>query len=324
MSKKKSSTGLGKGLEALIPSIGFDKDHGFKVHPNEDEQPDKMLMMIDVHKILNNPYQPRKDFDPQALEDLKNSILQHGVISPITVRRAINGFELIAGERRLRAVKLAGIEKIPSYILDIDHGVEMLEIALIENVQREDLNPIEIAHGYKRLIDECHMTQEQVAMRVGKERATVTNFLRLLKLPDQIQESIRQKAISMGHARTLLALTNIKSMLQAWKEVLDNNLSVRATEQLVKELGKNESGYKTTDDKKEKHQEKQKKEFDVELEAVLNDLEEKLMKVFGTNVKIIPKTAESGTIQLDFFSKDHLEAILELFRIIEKNELEIE
>ncbi len=173
--QQKKNTGLGKGLGALLPSIEF-SDHGFKFH--DEEEPSSKLTEIEISKIVHNPYQPRKEFEPQALDDLKNSILEHGVIQPITVRRAVNGYELIFGERRLRAATAAGLVKIPAYIRENVSDIDMLELALIENVQREDLNAIEIASSYQRLIEECNYTQEQVARKVGKDRTTVTNFIR--------------------------------------------------------------------------------------------------------------------------------------------------
>jgi ParB family chromosome partitioning protein len=314
MSKKKISTGLGKGLGALLPSIEFDQDKGFKVTQKDEEETGRLLVMVDISKIHENPFQPRHEFDPQALEDLKNSILQHGIINPLTVRRDVQGYELIAGERRLRASIAAGLKKVPAYVLDIEHGFEMLELALIENIQREDLNPIEIAHGYKSLIDECRLTQEQVALKVGKERSTVANFLRLLKLPERIQEALRQRNISMGHARALLALQTNAQMMAAWKEVIDNKLSVRATEQLVKDIetGKVKLGSNGKDVKAKKPQQ-EKTPGDSEREAIINDIQDRLRHIFGTNVIIKVKSQESGSVEFEFYSSDDLDRLLELF-----------
>jgi len=314
MSKKKLSTGLGKGLEALLPSIEFTQGKGFKVTQKEEEETGRLLLMVDVNKIHENPFQPRHEFDPQALEDLKNSIIQHGIINPLTVRRDVQGYELIAGERRLRASIAAGLKKVPAYVLDVDHGFEMLELALIENIQREDLNPIEIAHGYKSLIDECRLTQEQVSMKVGKERSTVANFLRLLKLPERIQEALRQRNISMGHARALLALQTNAQMMAAWQEVIDNKLSVRATEQLVKDIetGKIKLGSNGKDVKSKKPQ-PERTPKDSEREAVINDIQDKLRHIFGTNVLIKVKSEESGSVEFEFYSRDDLDRLLELF-----------
>lgn len=304
---KKIKPGLGKGLGALIPDTGFEKK-SFDMESDEKVE-GGLIALIDVHKIHRNPYQPREDFDPEALEDLKNSIKEHGLIQPVTIRKSINGYELIAGERRLRASIEAGFDKIPAYILaDIKTGTQMLELALIENVQRANLNPIEEAHGYQRLIEECHYTQDQVAKRVGKERSTVTNFLRLLRLPENIQEALRQKQLSMGHARALLALEDSAQMISAGKEIIEKQLSVRAAEKLVKDI------IEGTHKKKS-----QKKEIlPPEVMVVLEDKANTLRQSFGTQVKITPKSKESGVIEFEFYSSDDLERLLDIFNRIEE------
>lgn len=319
MTKLKKITGLGKGLGALLPNVQFDKDKGFNIHPSEEETFEGgSIALIEINKIQTNPYQPRKDFNKQALEDLKRSILEHGIIQPITVRRVIDGYELIAGERRLRASLAGGLEKIPAYILDIDTGIEMLELALIENVQRENLNPIEIAHGYQRLIEECNLTQEQVAAKVGKDRTTITNFLRLLRLPERIQESLRTKLITMGHARALLGLNNGEKMMQVWNHAIEKELSVRAVESLVKDIesGKNPFEQDKLSAKKEQLK-KERQNGAAELQIVLADTENNLRRRFGTKVKINAKSSESGTIEFDFYSKDDFERLIELFSNID-------
>ncbi len=313
--KKKIKPGLGKGLGALLPSIEY-QEKGFKIsREDEEEQLHGHMAMIDVHRIHQNPYQPRRDFDPQALEDLKNSIIEHGVIQPITVRRDLNGYEIIAGERRLRATIDAGFESIPAYVMDIDSGPDSLTIALIENVQREDLNPIETAHGFHRLIEECGLTQEVVADKVGKDRTTVTNFLRLLRLPEKIQESLRKKELRMGHARTLLGLKSQKDMLLVWKQIIDKGLSVRETEKLVRGV---ESGKKVLDPAEKKKKKDPKSNVDPQLAVVINDTEDRLRHVFGTQVKIKPKSKESGMIELEFYSREDLDRLLDLFAMIEE------
>lgn len=319
---KKIKPGLGKGLEALLPSIEY-REKGFKVRDEDGERKESRvsgtMASIDVNKIHHNPYQPRHDFDEKALEDLKNSIIEHGVIQPVTVRRDIRGYELISGERRLRATISAGFEKIPAYVLDIDSGVESLELALIENIQREDLNPIEVANGYQRLIEECNLKQEEVAAKVGKDRSTVTNFLRLLRLPEKIQDSLRRKETSMGHARSLLGLSSQKRMLLVWQEVQEAGLSVRQTEKLVKDI---ESGLLDIEEngkvRKKKKQPKAdpKDKISAEIAAVLEETEDKLRHLFGTQVKINPKSEESGVIEMEFYSKDDLERILDMFEMI--------
>ncbi|MFA7626044.1 MAG: ParB/RepB/Spo0J family partition protein [Candidatus Kapaibacterium sp.] len=309
----KIKPGLGKGLGALIPSVEFSKDKGFTVgHEESNNESNSMIAMIDVSKIRANPYQPRQDFDDEALEGLKNSILKHGLITPITVRKSLNGFELISGERRLRAHQLAKIETIPAYVLDVNTPIELLELAMIENIQREDLNPIEAAHGYKRLIEEFNYTQEQVAERVGKDRSTVTNFLRLLKLPENLQEALRNKDITIGHARALLAISDVARMIWAGNEVIQNKLSVRDTEALAKQI---ESNALTSN----KPKSKLKKEIiSNEVKAVLSEKADNLRKSFGTQVKITPKSKESGSIEFEFYSADDLERLLELFEYIEQ------
>lgn len=312
MSKsKKIKQGLGKGLGALLPTnINFSKD-GFKFNP-EKEHLEGQIAMIDIDKVDNNPYQPRQNFDKKLLMDLTNSILEHGVIQPITVRRSVNGYELISGERRLRASSEAGYTKIPAYLLDVKSDIKMLEIALIENIQREDLNPIEAANGYQRLIEECNCTQEEVAIKVSKDRSTITNFLRLLRLPEKMQDSLRIKEISMGHARALLGLSSKERLEFAWKLIIANKLSVRATEKLVKEieLGKyeKESGKSTNSQKKKDA----KDNVTPETSALLEKSENKLRQIFGTQVRIQPKTESSGTIELEFYSIDDFERLLDI------------
>jgi ParB family transcriptional regulator, chromosome partitioning protein len=231
----KRGLSLGKGLDALLPS-------SFSVNPPQDSlQVDDgrsvgVIAMVDVHRVRPNPMQPRQDFDPTALEDLKKSIKEKGVIQPITLRRSEDGYEIIAGERRLRASMEVGLEKIPAYILDVETDAEMLELALIENVQRENLNPIEVALGYKRLMEECRLTQEEVSKKVGKDRTTITNFMRLLRLPREIQQSLRAKKLSMGHARAILALSDEAQQHEVFERVRSQELSVRRTEEIVKKV----------------------------------------------------------------------------------------
>jgi ParB family chromosome partitioning protein len=248
------------------------------------------------------------------LDDLKHSILEHGIIQPITVRRVITGYELIAGERRLRASISAGLEKIPAFIIDIETGIEMLEIAIIENVQRENLNPIEVASGYQRLIEECSLTQEQVANKVGKDRTSIANFLRLLRLPDKIQESLRQRSITMGHARALLGVTDKELIVKVWEHLLEKSLSVRAVEQIVKdiELGKDPLGLDQSKQKKDKVK-PNKPTIEEQTRILLNDSENTLRHIYGTNVKINTKTMESGTFEFEFYSKDDFERLFDIF-----------
>ena len=320
MAKAIKKIGLGKGLEALLPSVEYTKEKGITFKQDSEELSDNGIFgYIEISKIQLNPYQPRCDFEPQALEELKNSIIEHGIITAITVRRSVSGYELISGERRLRAAKDAGLTKIPAYIRDVSSKVEMIEQAMIENLQREDLNPIETAYGYQLLIEECNLTQEDLAVRISKDRSTIANFLRLLRLPEKIQESLRVKEITVGHARALLGLTEIKNMLLAWQEVLSNTLSVRATEQLVKDIESNVLQYDESQKKfvKDKPKKKDpKSDLSNETIAILESTENKLRHLFGTQVRITPKQSNKGTIEIDFYSADDFERLVELFDII--------
>ena len=234
MNKEKKKTALGRGLSALLQSNETDITSDYTL-PKVTEAVGSVTT-IGVNRIVANPFQPRTHFDDVALKELTESIMEHGIIQPLTVRKIGNNqFQLISGERRFRAAQVAGLTEVPVYIrIANDQG--MLEMAIIENIQRENLDAVEIAIGYKRLIDECHLTQEQLSERVGKDRSTVTNYLRLLKLPAEIQLGIRDKKISMGHARAMLAITDDKKLLQVYKSVVDGDLSVRATETLVKQV----------------------------------------------------------------------------------------
>ena len=304
---KSNNRGLGKGLGALINNVSFKPDEGFSVGGEKDET--GFINFIEPSKIITNPYQPRTDFDERALEDLSNSISKHGLIQPITVRKVENGYELISGERRLRALQMAGLDKVPCYVLDVNTNVQMLELALIENLLREDLNPVEVASGYQRLIEEYKYTQEQVAERVGKERSTVTNFLRLLRLPASIQDMVRTKKLTFGHARTLVSLDDHAKIIAAADEIIKNNLSVRETEALIKKISQG---------KKKPAPEKNDKSIPAEVIAVINEKADYLRKIFGTNIKIYPKSKSSGTIEMQFYSAEDFERIMELFERIEK------
>ena len=257
-----------------------------------------IVLMIPVSDIRANPHQPRKEFKESALDELAESIQTHGLIQPVTVRYLGNRrFELISGERRLRAASMAGLEKIPAYIREADDE-QMIAFALIENIQREELNPLEIAMGYQRLIEECGYTQQRVAERVGKNRATVTNTLRLLQLPDFILAALRDEEISSGHARALIPIKRQHEQQQALRIILQKNLSVRQTEELVKQLmngqtrGKN--GNKTP-----------KNPF-------LTGIEKDLRRQFGTRVELKSKQ-QGGEIRIQYYSDDDLERILSLF-----------
>ena len=219
---------LGKGLSALLENAKTDITSS-----NDHQKSDVVgsITRIKISSISPNPFQPRLDFDKEPLLELSNSIKEHGIIQPITVRKiGRNEFQIISGERRYQASKLAGIDELPCFIRIADDQ-HMLEMAIVENVQRKDLNAIEIALSYQRLIDECNLSQEELGKKVSKNRSTVANFMRLLKLPIEIQKALRDDKITMGHARALLALSNEKEMLLTLNEILENNLSVRAVEE---------------------------------------------------------------------------------------------
>ena len=277
---------LGKGLRALIPDIP----------PDEDKQRIESISEIEVAGINPNPFQPREEFDELALEELKKSIAEKGIIQPITVRKIDSGYQLIAGERRLRAVTSLGLIYIPAYVLDVDNEEDLLELSLIENIQREDLNPIDIARGYQKLMSECNLTQELVAKKVGKDRSTVTNFLRLLKLPQEIQLSLRRKELEMGHARALISIDDTKLQLKIWKDLIKNKLSVRKVERLARQNKKKTAIKEVAEEKKSFY---------------LLDTENKLQEKLGTKVKInIGK--KGGKIEIEFYSDEELDRIIEL------------
>jgi len=282
----KKTNRLGRGLSALIP----EKENDSSPHSGN-------LSDIPVARIKANPFQPRMDFDPEALEELKNSIQENGVIQPITVRKVDNFYELIAGERRLRAVSDLGFETIPAYIIQVDGKEKMLEMAIIENVQRERLNPIEQANAYQRLIDECNLTQEEVAQKIGKDRTTITNMLRLLKLPNHIQESVQKEEISMGHARALLAVEDDTARNEIWKKVVKGHLSVRKTEKLVQNWIAGKESKKSSKPRRS---------------VFLQKVEEELRELFGTKV-VVHSRKEGGSIEMEFYSPEDLNRLLEIF-----------
>ena len=291
----KKTKRLGRGLDALIP----DKS----ITDNNNTINDSNLFEVEVANVRANPYQPRQEFDPVALAELKSSIKEKGIIQPITIRKANNHYELVAGERRLRAVIELGFEKVPAYIIKVETKEEMLELAIIENVQRERLNPIEQAQAFQRLVEECKLTQDDVAQKIGKDRTTITNFLRLLKLPSDIQDSVRKHEITMGHARTLLAIDDIEVQRQVWKKVIKNSLSVRRLEKLIKDLAEEAS--------------KQKEAAKPRRSVFLQKAEEDLRELLGTKVNIRSRK-EGGTIEVEFYSPEDLNRLLEIFQEMQK------
>lgn len=290
---------IGKGIKALLSSIDDDV--------TADEQKAEVVQelasavaTIPVDQIEVNPFQPRYEFDAEALQDLSNSIKIHGLIQPITVRRlAENQYQLISGERRLRASKMAGIQEIPCYVR-LANDQEMLEMALVENIQREELNAVEIAITYQRLIDECALTHEDLSDRIGKKRSTVSNYLRLLKLPPQIQQAIKSKQISMGHARALAGIEDLGLQLDVFHNVIKNHLSVRATEGLASAGGSK---------RKPSSKQKQRNAYlPIEYMNIVDELRHHL----GTKVSMKRANSGKGQIIIDFNSDDELNRLLEI------------
>ncbi|MCR4417934.1 MAG: ParB/RepB/Spo0J family partition protein [Ignavibacteria bacterium] len=300
----KSRQVLGKGLGALIP--GAVEEDKSKVK-NDEVLKDGVISKIPVDKIDPNPYQPRLEFDIQALEELAQSIKQNGVIQPITVHRK-NGerFELISGERRLRASILAGLDLIPAYIIEINTKEELIEFSLIENIQRETLNPIEIALGFKRLMEECNLTLEDISKKTGKDKSTISNFIRLLKLPEEIQRSLIKNEITPGHARALINIDDREEQLNLWKKIIAEKFSVREVEKIAKQKKKKNNNQPTITHNLQR---------DPNLEAILSNLRIK----FGTNVKIQIKADGSGEFQIQFYSRDEMERILEILNNVQEN-----
>ncbi|MAE09950.1 MAG: hypothetical protein CMF78_02000 [Candidatus Marinimicrobia bacterium] len=286
-----SNKRLGKGLEALIQPYSAEK---IPDHHGVDK--------ISIRSIKPNPHQPRQKFDETSLEELTASIKEKGILTPITVQKIGNQFILIAGERRLRASRKAGLKKIPAYIIDVADDAEMVEMALIENIQRENLNPIEEAEAYIYLNNRFKLSQEKIAKSVGKKRATISNSLRLLTLPREIKESIRNGRLSAGHGRAILMMKTHNSMIGLWKKIIKGKMSVRAAEDWAKE-------------KTSKKLELRKKVIR-KVSPQIKRLENELISILGTKVRIIYKRG-SGSIEVSYFSDDDLERITEMIRSLE-------
>lgn len=284
---------LGKGLNSIF---GQDVSKVLEDIQNGDVKTDKQEQTkIMISQIRPNPYQPRKIFDDEALKELSQSIKQHGVFTPILVKKSIQGYDLIAGERRLRASKLAGMSDIPAIIVDLNDQ-EMMEIALLENIQRENLNGIEEAKAYEQLIQRLNYTQEQLANRVGKSREHITNTLRLLKLPEDVQEYVVQKKLSMGHVRALIGLKDENMIRKIAKQAIDQGLSVRKIEQLVKDI-----------------QHKKEPEKQVEENIFIKEAKNKLEEYFQTSVKV-----SEHSISIHYENEEDMNRILELLNLIEE------
>ena len=293
-----SESRLGKGLKALIRS----KED--QIMDSLDKNDSDLIIEIDMNKIITNKNQPRKSFDLQSIEELTNSIDQKGLITPITVRKVLNNYEIVAGERRYRAIKALGKKSILAHIIKVNQDAEMLELALIENLQRENLNVVEEAQAFKQLNTVYGMSQSEIAKSISKSRVYVTNSIRLLKLPTRIIESLKSNDITAGHARAILQLKFPNLMISLWKKILKNGLSVRDSESLLKEYVFNGKKQKT---KGKLDKTKKKNAFKV--------IENKLIEILGTKVKI-NNSKEVGVIEINYFSKDDLERLIELFESI--------
>jgi ParB family chromosome partitioning protein len=278
-----SRKALGKGLDALIPDLRHDGGEG-----------DGRVAEIIIDEIAANPYQPRSRVDETSLEGLKQSISEKGVLQPVIVRRKSGRFELVAGERRLRAAKLAKLKSIPAVVKTVSDS-EALEIALVENLQREDLNPIDEARGYRELINRFELTQEQLAKKIGRDRSTIANVLRLLNLPEQVRQGLEEGKITMGHARALLSLEDPKQIEGVYRSILHRALSVRQVEGLIRRRLKARN---------------RRPRSAPPVDAELGRIEEDLMRKFGTRVKVISHGGH-GRIEIEFYSNDDLARILE-------------
>ncbi|MBO3698338.1 ParB/RepB/Spo0J family partition protein [Roseivirga sp. E12] len=295
----KSRNALGRGLGALL------EDSSTNAAESLNKNPVGSMNEVQLDQIQVNPYQPRTHFDRQALEELADSIKVQGIIQPITVRKLSDDeFQLISGERRFQASKIAGLEKIPAYVRTADDQ-QMLEMALIENIQRENLNAMEIALSYQRLLEECDLKQEQLGDRVGKNRTTVNNYLRLLRLPPDIQAGIRDKKISMGHARAIVNVDDVDKQLHIYKKIVEEELSVRKVEQLVRDLMSSSSD-KSGNEKKGSTQHRN---YEVQ------QVQQKLSSHFGTRVGLKADSQFRGEIKIPFVSTEDLNRILEIINM---------
>jgi ParB family transcriptional regulator, chromosome partitioning protein len=285
---KRKKMALGRGIEALIPDID----------PAQSSDSSGEYFTCDVRLIRPNPFQPRIRFSQEELDELSRSILEQGILQPLMVRKAETGYELIAGERRLRAARMAGMNEVPVVVKNVSDG-QLLEISIIENIQREDLNALEEAEAYNRLMDEFHLTQEEVAVRVGKSRPAIANFLRLRQLPEPIKASLMDGSLTMGHARAILGADTPAQQNAAWKAVIAKGISVRETEALVKRL-KN---------RKPEDRSPPPKSFDIYLGSLANDLSQD----FGTRVRIKRK-GRKGRVEIEFYSDDDLDRLIGLLK----------
>ena len=296
---KQNKEVLGKGIRSLLQSIDSDLKTTTGTLKTDVVEAATNILRIPLEQILPNPKNPRRDFNETSLQELASSLKQFDIVQPLTVSKTNDGkYQLVAGERRLRAAKMAGLKDVPAYVRQ-SNDRELLELALLENLQREDLNAIEIALSYKRMMDELNYTQEQVSERMGKERSTVTNYIRLLKLPPDIQVAVRSGDLSMGHARAIINIDTIDKQLYLFHEIKSKQLSVRQTEELVRKL------YRS-------HPNAVKSSTKTNLNEAYKRIEDNLASYFSTKVTLKHNSDGKGNITIEYYSKDELDKILEL------------
>jgi len=276
---------LGRGISAIIPDVSSILDH--RASP---------LVEIELDHLSANPSQPREEFDPKALEELSKSIKEKGLLQPVVVRSVNDGFQLIVGERRARAARLAGLKKIPAIVLDVKQEREMLELALIENLQREDLNPIDQARAYRQLIDRCHLTQEGVAEQVNKDRTSISNTMRLLNLAEEVQNMVRAGKLSAGHARALLSLDRKTDQISLARRIARGDLSVRAVERMIAQRGSRK---------------KPIRKLRRTIPSEVREIVERLQRALGTAVTIVPR-GNGGHLKIEYYSDADLERLVEI------------
>lgn len=297
--------GLGKGLDSLIADKVSKPPATNRVEDNNDNALEGIY--VNINKVEPNRNQPRKSFDEDSLVELSESIKQIGILQPLLVQNKDGYYEIIAGERRWRAAKIAGLKEIPVIIKELT-GREVVEVSLIENIQRENLNPIEEALAYRRLLTEFQLKQDEVAERVSKSRTAVTNSMRLLKLDERVQQMVIDDMISTGHARALLGIEDNEKQYAAAQKIFDEKLSVRETEKMVKKIQQ----------EKDQPSEKEIKQPDPKMQAIYHDLEQKMREILGTKVAINQKDEKKGRIEIEYYSTDELDRIIDLLRTVKK------
>lgn len=300
------SRGLGKGLDSMIPQkVVQSKDNKVDVKTKKNEDNVSRETLININQIEPNKSQPRRNFNEDTLHELADSIKIYGIIQPLILQKRDKYYEIIAGERRWRAAKVAGLKEVPAIVKDYS-SQEIVEIALIENIQREDLNPIEEAIAFQKLINEYKLKQDEVAERVSKSRTAIANSMRLLKLDQRVQQMLIDDMISSGHARALITLEEGEMQYQIATKIFDEKLSVRETEKLVRKL---------LEPAKDEKQDKAKN-----INFIYQDIEEKIKEIIGSKVQVKQKSEDKGRIEIEYYSKDEFERIIELFQTIKKNQ----